>query len=58
MANRKSTKREAKREELLGGGNNQRSAKDAFGANVGRSSAADRPPRSKTKAANRRPGGH
>jgi hypothetical protein len=56
MAKRNSTKREAKREELLGGGNNRRSAKAALGANVGRSSAADQPPRSKTKAASRRPG--
>jgi hypothetical protein len=53
MANRDS-KRESKREAVLGGGNNQRSAKQAFGPNVGRSSAADRPMRSKTKAASRR----
>jgi hypothetical protein len=54
MANRQSSKREAKRELLLSGGDNQRGAKAAFAPNTGRSSAADRPLRSKTKAASRR----
>ena len=54
MAKRETSKREGKRAALLGGGDNQRSAKAALSANVGRSSAADRPTRSKTKAANRR----
>lgn len=60
MANRQSSKREAKRELVLSGGNNQRGTKAAFATNTGRSSAADRPLRSKTKAANRsrKGGGH
>jgi hypothetical protein len=54
MANRQSSRREAKRELVLSGGNDQRGAKAAFRTNTGRASAADRPLRSKTKAANRR----
>jgi hypothetical protein len=50
---RESSSREAKRELMLTGGENRGSAKAAFSSNSRRSSAADRPPRSKTKAANR-----
>jgi hypothetical protein len=50
---RQSSKREGKREMLLSGGNHQQSTKSAFGANVKRSSAADRPARAKTNAADR-----
>ncbi len=45
--------REAKRELLLRGGNDQQSTKTAFGANTRRTSAADRPSRAKTKASDR-----
>jgi hypothetical protein len=57
MTNRQSSTREAKRALLLSGGDNQQSAKAAFAPNTRRSSAADRPLRSKTKAANRRKSG-
>jgi hypothetical protein len=50
---RQSAKRQAKRQMLLGGGNNQDSAKAAFGTNTRRSAAADRPTRAKTNAADR-----
>jgi hypothetical protein len=53
MPKRKSAKRQAKRALLLEGGEHQASAKSAFAVNVGRSAAAARPLRSKTKAANR-----
>jgi len=50
---RPSSKRAAKREMLLAGGPNQQSAKAAFGTNTRRASAADRPARAKTNAADR-----
>jgi hypothetical protein len=47
------SKRQAKRAMILAGGENQPSAKAAFGTNTRRSSAADRPSRAKTNAADR-----
>jgi hypothetical protein len=47
------SKRRAKREMILASGNDRPSARAAFAPNTKRSSAADRPPRAKTKAADR-----
>jgi hypothetical protein len=50
---RQSAKRATKRRMLLAGGSNQPSAKAVFETNTRRSSAADRPARAKTNAADR-----
>jgi hypothetical protein len=50
---RQSSKRAAKRDMILAGGDRQPSAKAAFAVNTNRSSAADRPRRVKTKSADR-----
>jgi hypothetical protein len=47
-------KRQAKRAAILQGSKRSRSTKRAFGVNTTRTSAADRPKRSATKAASRR----
>jgi hypothetical protein len=52
------SKREAKRQQVLSGAKrarDSRGAKDIFGENVGRASAADRPKRALTKKARRGP---
>ena len=47
------SKRQAKREMILGSGNDRPTARAAFAANTKRSAAADKPPRAKTKNADR-----
>jgi hypothetical protein len=48
-----SSKRQPKREMILASGNDRPSANAAFAPNTKRSSAADKPPRAKTKNADR-----